>query len=382
MKTKYLAIFLFGFFAILCCAKNNEWQGTKETRDGVTYIRNPETGLWRDSKKLILKEVLSIGIEEGDEDYVFASIKDVEVDRSGNIYVCDFKDDCIKVYDQTGHFLKKFGSRGSGPGELFGPWKISINQDNEIFISEAGTRRISIFTLEGIFQKSFKVPLSVFDMTCLKNGEAIVSAMINDSPFSADKNIQNLYHIYTSTGQLISSFGKPIIQLEHVQPKQYSVVYMNFFDNYLICIPNYPYRIEWYNEEYNLEKVVTRECTFLTAPELIMENEYMPIYSSRGILGRIFFFPDGKFLVTLLDLGENYKDNLLSEIKKQQFNFPEEIKLYYDFYDKNGHFLQSFSIDPNYGSIIFIDEQGFVYTKSGADEIPMLRKFEISFEDK
>ncbi len=40
-------------------------------------------------KKLVLKEVLSIGVKEGDENLIFNEPVDVVVDKEGNTYVLD-----------------------------------------------------------------------------------------------------------------------------------------------------------------------------------------------------------------------------------------------------------------------------------------------------
>jgi len=47
-----------------------------------------------------LKEDLSIGIDEGDENYMFSYPFDVDSDSHGNIYVLDFTERTIKKMNQ------------------------------------------------------------------------------------------------------------------------------------------------------------------------------------------------------------------------------------------------------------------------------------------
>ena len=106
-------------------------------------------------------------------------------------------------------------------------------------------------------------------------------------------------------------------------------------------------------------------------------------FDNRGKLNKIIFFPDHKFFVEVRDWGTNFENNLkeIRENRKRDRLF-SEVKTYYDLYSEDGYFLQSFSIDPEYGHIIYIDQNGFVYTKTGVDEIPIVRKYEFSFVEK
>jgi hypothetical protein len=65
-----------------------------------------------------------------------------------------------------------------------------------------------------------------------------------------------------------------------------------------------------------------------------------------------------------------------------KFIFPGETKWYYDFYDKEGQFLQSFPVAADFGIFIIVDSKGLVYSVTGPDEIPGVRKYEISFVEK
>jgi len=100
-----------------------------------------------------LKKVLEIGISDGDENYIFGSINDVEVDSRGNIYVLDGKMTRIVKFNRDGRFILRFGKKGQGPGEFVFPESIVLDSDRKIYV--LGSRKVLIFEENGKFIKSF-----------------------------------------------------------------------------------------------------------------------------------------------------------------------------------------------------------------------------------
>nr|XP_058943691.1 E3 ubiquitin-protein ligase TRIM71-like [Pocillopora verrucosa] len=67
----------------------------------------------------------------------------------------DFKEDCIKVFDKAGHFLYKFGKRGTGDGEFNGPYHLSINKAEHLMVCDENNHRIQLFEVNGNFIGKF-----------------------------------------------------------------------------------------------------------------------------------------------------------------------------------------------------------------------------------
>ena len=246
-KTVSFLLFIF-LISINGCTQENKWQGTQEVRDGVLYVKNPDKGLWDDSHKMVLTEMTSIGVEDGNEDYILASIHDLQVDEEGNIYICDFLDNCVKVYDQNGKFLRRIGNKGQGPGELFGPGKIAISPNNKIYIIESGNMRISLFNLYGDFISSFYFSGTPFDMICDPSGNLIISYMIFKFYNLHKKELrERLFDIYNENGNLIDSFGKPTIFAEHPKAIYYSSVILEKNERNFVFTYVYPYKIDFYD---------------------------------------------------------------------------------------------------------------------------------------
>jgi len=132
--------------------------------NGVTVVSNPKTPALPPgtSVKLVLKEDFTIGVKEGDEKYMFLSVRDIDVDDVGNIYVLDTKAAHIKVFDENGTFVKTIGKKGEGPGEAERPRFLQITLQEEIMVCDASSGRILFFDLSGKFLR--KISIAKFTM--------------------------------------------------------------------------------------------------------------------------------------------------------------------------------------------------------------------------
>ena len=55
------------------------------------------------------------------------------------------------MFTAEGKFLRKFGKKGSGDGELNFPSSVSVGSDNIVYVTEYYNHRVSMFTSEGQF---------------------------------------------------------------------------------------------------------------------------------------------------------------------------------------------------------------------------------------
>lgn len=62
-----------------------------------------------------------------------------------HLYVANWKSDSVSVLDLAGHQLLKWGRSGRTPGRLNEPHMLSVDNDGDVFIAEAGSKRVQEF---------------------------------------------------------------------------------------------------------------------------------------------------------------------------------------------------------------------------------------------
>jgi len=93
--------------------------------------------------------VRATGVIFGPKDEPFSMPSDVAVGRDGNLYVLDGVNHRVVVFDSTGEFRFKFGSRGSGLGQLLFPLGITTAPDGKVYVADSGNHRFQVFSADG-----------------------------------------------------------------------------------------------------------------------------------------------------------------------------------------------------------------------------------------
>ncbi len=69
----------------------------------------------------------------------------VATDSVGHVYVADFMNHRIQVFDRNGGFLGSFGRQGSRRGEFERPTDLDVGPDGRIYVVDFGNDRIQVF---------------------------------------------------------------------------------------------------------------------------------------------------------------------------------------------------------------------------------------------
>lgn len=144
-----------------------EWSGTVDTLAGVIVVSNPAQPIWRGADAWRLEEELSIGVVEGDPDYQFAGIADVEIDEAGTIYVLDGRERRVALYDSAGVFVTAFGRQGEGPGEFESPNKLLWRADT-LVVWDGRLLRLSYFDRIGTLLRDERAELPIFNRFAMR----------------------------------------------------------------------------------------------------------------------------------------------------------------------------------------------------------------------
>jgi hypothetical protein len=89
------------------------------------------------------------GEEEEDENKFFKTPYSVAVEHNQLIYICDIHNHFVKVFSNSGDYVRTIGRRGQGPGDLYGPNYITFIPGGDLLVYEMGNRRIQWFSSNG-----------------------------------------------------------------------------------------------------------------------------------------------------------------------------------------------------------------------------------------
>ena len=87
-----------------------------------------------------LTPTLSIGQLEGQAEFLFGRVNSIAVDDFGTLYVLDSQAGEIRAFTSDGTFLRTYGRRGEGPGELMSPNAIAVLSDKRVLARDPRNR--------------------------------------------------------------------------------------------------------------------------------------------------------------------------------------------------------------------------------------------------
>jgi DNA-binding beta-propeller fold protein YncE len=89
------------------------------------------------------------GYEEEDENKFFYTPGSVAVDDNQLVYICDWHNHCVKVFNNNGNYVRTIGRKGQGPQDLYGPNYITFSPGGDLLVYELGNRRLQWFSPDG-----------------------------------------------------------------------------------------------------------------------------------------------------------------------------------------------------------------------------------------
>jgi hypothetical protein len=152
---------LFGLFflAVVVLGQTGPagWKGRIMVENGVKTVHNPAEPLYGNFA-FDLQEDLVLGGDPAKADYYFPRGAVLSVDEAGNLYVADFGNGRVQMYDGTGKFQRTIGRRGQGPGEYGFPSRVLFDGAGNPCVW--GARELVCFGKDGVFKK--KIPIKTF----------------------------------------------------------------------------------------------------------------------------------------------------------------------------------------------------------------------------
>jgi hypothetical protein len=160
IRGNFLFLYLLPFLLAGCGAGDRIAADGVVFRDsaGIRIIENTAPA-WSagEAWKLADAPALSIGVIDGDAHYQFFRMVGAWRFADGRLAVVDGGAHELRLYDAAGRFLAASGGRGGGPGEFQQIDRLFVAGDS-LRISDRALQRVSIFTADGGFVRSFGLP--------------------------------------------------------------------------------------------------------------------------------------------------------------------------------------------------------------------------------
>jgi DNA-binding beta-propeller fold protein YncE len=161
LRSLFVTVPLLCALTVVTCKRQRalEWRGTITEKDGVLIVENPREPLFADPGINVVQD-LTIGQQSDKPEYMFAQIRDIEVDAQGNIYAVESKEKNVRVFDRKGAYLRSIGGPGQGPGEFNEPADVHVNSAGEVIVTDGASRSVKFFSSDGTYLRQYLLKTS------------------------------------------------------------------------------------------------------------------------------------------------------------------------------------------------------------------------------
>lgn len=366
IKVKFILVMFFLFLFISAKAKDKkdiEYIDIIESE--VKIIKCPETPLYG-TLKLELTSPLIIG-SEAEDNYFFASLREVKVDKKGRILALDSKSARIQVYDIDGKYISTIGRKGQGPGEFFVPYSFYLDEKGNIYVSDTMTRKITVFSENWIYKESIslnEIAHGKFSMD--KEGYILFNSVAFNSEGNMNINFNRLNPKEKSKKQFVSAlFLKPIIdgkrRIIYEHPYQQNIYFSLLGNGNIVLVKSLEPTIYYFSREGELLNKVLKE----EKSERITKKEKEIVFSEsfkrvRAELHEKVYFPEYRPIYTNILIDDENRIYLekFKPINEKSSNY------YYFVFNETGKYLYNLILSFR----IEVVNNGYIYTKKINEE--------------
>jgi len=268
-------------FIISCSQQGAEINSAQETRDGAILVNNPATPVYRDMQ-IFFTEDLTIGVREGDENYMFGSHLSVNADKAGNFYVTDQDKRIVRKYDPQGNFMSSMGRPGQGPGEFQNISKVRFDAAGDIYLYDDNIQRISWLTKEGNYLRATRA-LAFFENVVINSQGHYVARHVDNVELGNSKKWDYIYGLFDDKFKLYAEFLRLPQESYNKSPKSAAHAFADYLSG-IAFVSLASYSLDQsdliyfgYPTQYEI-KVYSPAGELLT----IIQREYRPIAINAG----------------------------------------------------------------------------------------------------
>jgi hypothetical protein len=209
------------------------------------------------------------------------------VARSGNIYIFDDGNSRVVKLDSRGKFVAAFGQAGRGPEAIERAGlndSIAVDENENVYVSDPATPKVLIFSSDGTFRRSFRVPFAMTSIAVNSKREIFLTA---DTSRSTE-----LIYVFSETGKFLRRFGERLIKPPGSLARNMNVAVAacDARDNLFVAFRSWPVV-----RKYSPDGKLISENQFTIPAELVKEPQRQ--YYSLEFFDK---YPDSSFVPPLI----------------------------------------------------------------------------------
>ena len=241
----------------------------------------------------------------------------VVVDDEGYLYVSDFENDVIVVFDRKGMLINKIGYKGIGKGAFLGPQYLLFDDNEDLYVVDSGNRRINKYRKNGDILFSFGGGENK-DINLIHPAGMFY---YNDKIYVCDKG-NNKVIVFDKSGNYISTFGEGKLK------KPYDITRDKFGRFLILCEK----KMWGYEEDNALWYVIDAMGNRLERGiSLVLDKENNILVTDYNT-SRLFVFSNERERYTNLNVNiekifsQNFPDvHVVLNVEKDDFMVPKGI---------------------------------------------------------
>lgn len=333
----------------------------------INHIASRPDGKGRTMK---LERLFQIDTEKSEiRDLGLPDIFGFDVDSKGRIVILrqySGEGNFVCIFDDQGHFVRSFGRKGQGPGELENPHHLALDSHDQVMIFDGGRAQVNRYNTDGRFLGS--VPINASGRMTAGPGDSLLMK-------STTMNQENGKAVFASSLKRLNSDFRELGVVDSIRvemnPAEFRaeeplLCWSASRDRLFVASEEHGYEIRVYDQDGKPVRIIRKEYNPVPVSEAYRAKILKPVSAQ---LQKSFRFPefhppfqsltareDGKLLVATFEEGDEHGE----------FQF--------DIFDETGSFVGKKSLN------VFIWE-GVLWARMRADNFYSLEEKENGFKE-
>ena len=347
-----------------------------EKKDGVVIVHNPKELVDLPSilSTLKLREDLRIGIESGDENYMFSQLNSIQVSDEEEVIVYDGLEVSIKVFDKNGKFIRKFGQKGQGPGEIQSVSYINLIGEN-LNVMDRGNNRFSYYSIEGECIK--EIPTGKYRPYFAKadsRGNIYGFVLIIEKKKVTQDLVkfnQEFKPTRTITSREMPKEPPPADLMELIR-------FHVLKDDYFIWGRTYEYEFNIIDNGGKLIRQIIKDYNPIRITKDNLIEEFKRRYPGKKIPPKVPRIPD--HFPNHFPIFEDFLCDDEGRIFVRTYERDEKDNVYYDVFDPEGRYFTRFTLPFEEKVSVIKKNKMYCVIHGDKEGIPMIKRYEMKWE--